>query len=121
MGQKRVRHSVEFKAKVALEDLRGLKTVNELEGQYQVHPTQISQWKRQVQVGARELFGTTCAKGDQEHETGQAKLYEEVGRLKMEFDWIKKLPGSVEGKRQWIVPGHPQLNIRRQCALLDLG
>ena len=48
MGKKRIRHSAEFKAKAALEALKGLKTVNELAGQYQVHPTQISQWKRQV-------------------------------------------------------------------------
>lgn len=66
MGKKRVRHSAEFKAKVALEALKGLKTVNELAGQYQVHPTQISQWKRQVQGGARELFAGVRWKGDQD-------------------------------------------------------
>ena len=93
MGKKRVRHSAEFKAKVALEALKGLKTVNELAGQYQVHPTQISQWKRQVQGGARELFAGARGKGDQEFEAVQAKLYEEVGRLKMELDWIKKTAG----------------------------
>ncbi len=93
MGKKRVRHSAEFKAKVALEALKGVKTVNELAGQYQVHPTQISQWKGQVQGGARELFATPRTKGDQEREAVQAKLYEEVGRLKMELDWIKKTAG----------------------------
>ena len=51
-GEERIRHSGEFKAKVALEALRELKTVNELASQYQVHPTQISQWKRQLQGGA---------------------------------------------------------------------
>ncbi len=50
MGKKRVKHSAELKAKVALEALKGLKTVNELAGQYHVHPTQISQWKRQVRI-----------------------------------------------------------------------
>ncbi len=68
MGKKRVKHSAQLKAKVALEALKGLKTVNELAGQYQMHPTQISQWKRQVQLGAGELFTTARAKGDQEHE-----------------------------------------------------
>ena len=121
MGKKRVRHSAEFKAKMALEALKGLQTVNELAGQYQVHPTQISQWKRQVQGGAKDLFASGQGKGPQEAEAVQAKLYEEVGRLKMELDWIKKLPGSVEVKRPWIVPGHPQLSIRRQCELLGLG
>ena len=93
MGEKRVKHSAEFKAKVALEALKGVKTVNKLSGQYQAHPTQISQWKCQVQMGARELFTTARAKGDQDHEAVQAKLYEEVGRLKMELDWIKKTTG----------------------------
>lgn len=46
MGEKRVRHSADFKAKVALEALKGVKTVNKLASQYQVHPTQINQWKR---------------------------------------------------------------------------
>ncbi len=68
MGKKRIRHSADFKAKVALEALKGVKTVNELAGQYQVHPTQISQWNPQVQEGARELLSTPRAKGDQEHE-----------------------------------------------------
>jgi len=93
MGKKRVRHSAEFKAKVALEALKGLQTVNELAGQYHVHPTQISQWKRQVQGGARELFAGARGMGDQASEAVQAKLYEEVGRLKMELDWIKKTAG----------------------------
>ncbi len=93
MGKKRVRYSAEVKAKIALEALKGVKTVNELAGQYQVHPTQISQWKCQVQLGARELFTTARAKGDQDHEAVQAKLYEEVGRLKMELDWVKKTAG----------------------------
>jgi putative transposase len=93
MGKKRIRHSAEFKAKAALEALKGLRTVNELAGQYQVHPTQISQWKRQVQEGAKELFANGRGKDNQEAEVVQAKLYEEVGRLKMELDWIKKTAG----------------------------
>ncbi len=68
MGKKRIRHSADFKAKVALDALKGVNTVNELAGQYQVHPTQISQWKHQVQEGVRELFSTPRAKGNQEHE-----------------------------------------------------
>jgi len=97
MGKTRIRHSADFKAKVALEALKGLKTVNELASQYQVHPTQISQWKCQVQGGAKELFTTARAKGHQDHEAVQAKLYEEVGRLKMELDWVKKTAGFGRG------------------------
>ena len=93
MGKKRVRHSAEFKGKIALEALKGMKTVSELAGQYQVHPTQISQWKRQVQERVNELFATGQGKGQQETEAVQAALYQEVGRLKMELDWIKKTAG----------------------------
>jgi len=93
MGKKRVRHSAEFKGKVALEALKGVKTVNELAGQYQIHPTQISQWKRQVQGRVNELFANGQGKAQQETGAVQAKLYEEVGRLKMELDWVKKTAG----------------------------
>lgn len=93
MGKKRVRHSAEFKGKVALEALKGLKTVNELAGHYQIHPTQMSQWKRQVQGHVNELFAPGSRKGPAEADVLQAKLYEEVGRLKMELDWIKKTAG----------------------------
>ena len=93
MGQKRKRHSAEFKAKVALEALKGLKTVTELGSEYAVHPTQISQWKRQLQSGARELFGQSRIREARDQEVAQAKLYEEIGRLKMELDWIKKTAG----------------------------
>jgi len=93
MGKKRVRHSAAFKGQVALEALKGVKTVNELAGQYQIHPTQISQWKRQVQGHVNELFAKGPGKGQAEAEGVQAKLYEEVGRLKMELDWIKKTAG----------------------------
>jgi transposase-like protein len=95
MTMKRKRHSGEFKAKVALEALKGLKTVNELGAQYSVHPTQISQWKRQLGAEAKEIFGNRRARGAEEHEALQASLYEEIGRLKMELDWVKKTAGLV--------------------------
>jgi putative transposase len=93
MIQKRKRHGAEFKAKVALEALKGIKTVNELSSLYGVHPTQISQWKRQLQQCSRELFADARAKAAEDQEAAQAKLYEEIGRLKMELDWLKKTAG----------------------------
>jgi putative transposase len=93
MIQKRKRHGAEFKAKVALEALKGIKTVNELSSLYGVHPTQISQWKRQLQQSSRELFADARAKAAEDQEAAQAKLYEEIGRLKMELDWLKKTAG----------------------------
>lgn len=93
MGQKRKRHAAEFKSKVALEALKGVKTASELSSQYGIHPTQISQWKRQLQQGSRDIFTDSRAKDEQDHEVEQAKLFEEIGRLKMELDWLKKTAG----------------------------
>lgn len=90
MTTKRKRHSGEFKAKVALEALKGLKTVNELAAGYGVHPTQISQWKRQLGAEAKDIFGSRRLKEAQDQVGVQASLYEEIGRLKMELDWVKK-------------------------------
>ena len=86
MSQKRKRHGAEFKSKVALEALKGLKTANELSSQY-------GQWKRQLQQGSREIFTGARAKDEQDHEAEQAKLFEEIGRLKMELNWLKKTAG----------------------------
>ena len=86
----RKRFSSEFKAKVALEALKGEKTVSQLSSEYGVHPTQIGQWKELVQVGLPGLF-TGKRTADQ---PGPGKLVEElyqvIGQLKVENDWLKK-------------------------------
>jgi hypothetical protein len=71
-----------------LEAVKDLKTINELIAQYQVHPTKINQWKRQVTAKAKELVGPAHLAGE-DAAAAQAKLYEEVGGLKMELDWEK--------------------------------
>jgi len=86
----RKRFSSDFKAKVALEALKGEKTVSQLSSEYGVHPTQIGQWKELVQVGLPGLF-TGKRPSDKQ---GQGKLVEElyqvIGQLKVENDWLKK-------------------------------
>lgn len=96
MANKRKRHSPEFKAKVALEALKGLKTSHELARDYEVHPTQIAQWKRELRDHAGELFesGKTRSESDQQAELSQA--YEQIGRLKMELAWLQKKVGPIE-------------------------
>ena len=92
MAQKRKTYSAEFKAKVALAALKGDKTVNELAGQFEVHPTLIHGWKKTLLEDAHDLFGK-LDKGKPaavDHEALQAQLYAEIGRLKMELDWVKK-------------------------------
>ncbi len=89
MGTKRRTFTPEFKAKVALEALKEQKTVAQLAAQYGVHPTQIGLWKRQLKEQAAAAFGAEgLSKDDFEREKGE--LYEQIGRLKVEADFLRK-------------------------------
>ncbi len=93
MPRKRQTHAAGFKAQVALAALRGDKTVNELASQHGVHPTLIHSWKKQLLGGVEDLF-SNGSKAATDHEAVQAQLYEQIGRLKMELDWVKKKVAS---------------------------
>ena len=95
MPKKRKRHSAEFTAKVALEAIKGVKTLQQLAKDFQVHPTQITIWKKQVSSHVAELFkrGAPGVDGSAEEELRQA--YEKIGRLDVELDWLKKKVGPV--------------------------
>lgn len=84
------KHTPEFKLQVALEALKGLKAVGELASHYQVHPSQIHLWKKQLKEGGRAIFAPGGQRRGQDAEALQAALYEEIGRLKFELDWMKK-------------------------------
>lgn len=88
--RKRKRRSAEFKFKVALEAARGTKTLSELSSEYEVHPSQISEWKTQLLKDGAGIFSTTTARQQRDQEALQAELYEQIGRLKMELEWLKK-------------------------------
>lgn len=89
MSRKRNQHSAAFKAKVALAAHKEVRTVGELAGQFGVHPSQIHQWKRRLLEQAESLFvGPGDKRRESEAETGE--LYEQIGRLKMELEWLKK-------------------------------
>ena len=90
MSKKRRRFSSEFKFQVALEAAKGLKTLNELSSQYGVHSNQISSWKRELLEGGTTVFCSNSARQLQEQEALQTELYEQIGRLKMELEWLKK-------------------------------
>lgn len=91
MAKKRNARSASFKAKVALEALRERKTVSELAQQHGVHPTQIHQWRKHLYDRAEDVFedGRSKVKRDESQRTTQ-ELYEQIGRLKMELEWLKK-------------------------------
>jgi transposase-like protein len=88
--RKRKVHSSEFKAKVGLEALKGVKTINEIGQEYGVHPVQVGQWKKAIQEQAKRLFeGNRGPNPVVEHREPE-RLYSEIGKLKMELDWLKK-------------------------------
>jgi putative transposase len=90
MAKKRRKHSDAFKAKVALEAVKGVRTLSELSAAFKVHPTVIAHWKRQLVDGAAGVFGQGGSSPAKSEEELTAPLYEEIGRLKMEADWLKK-------------------------------
>ncbi len=90
MAGTRKRHSAPFKAKVALEAAKQTRTIAELARAYQVHPVQISQWKKQLLDGIDSLFQDGRRHDRDEAQALQAELYERIGRLNMEVEWLKK-------------------------------
>jgi transposase-like protein len=88
---KRRTHSPEFKAKVAMEAISGRKTLQEIAADHAVHPIQVSQWKKQLLEGASDLFtrGKKAHTKD-ESQAKEAELFQQIGKLQMELEWLKK-------------------------------
>ena len=90
MGKKRRTFTNEFKARVALEALKGVQTASELASKYKVHPTQVTEWKKLLLKSAPDMFSRKGSSGDKTEEELTAPLYEEIGRLKMDLKWLEK-------------------------------
>ncbi len=90
MKGKRRQHSAELKSRVALEAIRGVSTVQEIAGKYEVHPTLVAKWKKEALAGLPGVFSNGLGKRDKSEERLREQLYEQIGRLKMENDWLKK-------------------------------
>jgi len=95
MAGKRKQHTAAFKAQVTLAALKGDRTVNELASQYGVHPTLIHTWKKHLLAGADQVFSNGSQAATTDAEAEKAELFEQIGRLKMELEWLKKKVGSL--------------------------
>jgi len=93
MTKERKKFKSDFKAKVALEALKEQKTLNQLAEEFKLHPNQISLWKRELMTRAEEIFGIVKDKEKIKTEELVPKLYQEIGQLKVELDWLKKKVG----------------------------
>jgi len=97
MSRKRRLHNATFKAKVALEALKNIEPVHAIAARYGVHPTQVSQWKQELTERVPEVFARGGAGGAAgEAQEREKELFEEIGRLKMELEWLKKKAGQLE-------------------------
>jgi transposase-like protein len=90
MGDVKKKFSKEFKATVAIEAIKGLKTSAEISSEYSVHPTQIAKWKKELRTGLPEIFSGKQNSEANSKEQLVDNLYKRIGQLEMENDWLKK-------------------------------
>ena len=91
MKTKRRRHDPEFKARVALEALKGVKTIQQIAKDYEVHPVQVSEWKKTMTEGATDVFGPGKGRTEAEDfEQERSALHSKIGQLTVEVDFLRK-------------------------------
>ena len=91
----RKRYDGSFKARVALEAIRGERTVAEIAAVYGVHPNQISKWKKQALDELPKIFSGRYEKKEMQGKELVDQLYQQIGKLKVELDWLKKKAGLI--------------------------
>ncbi len=90
MGDIRKKYDAALKAKIALEAVKGDKTIREISSEYGVHSSQIMKWKKQLLEELPSIFSDKRAKTEKEREDLEAELYRQIGQLKVELEWLKK-------------------------------
>jgi putative transposase len=123
VAKSRNTHRAAFKAQVALEAIRERKKGSEIAKQFAIHPTQINQWKRRAIDGLEEIFEDgRCRKKADESTATLDELYQQIGRLKMELEWVKKkLPSSLDARRSLIEHDESGPSLRRQSEIRTVG
>ena len=94
MKRQRKQYSADLKAKIAVEAVKGQRTIQEIASHYSIHPNQVTQWKKQLLDGASEVFSNGRDYAGEADEQMKAELYQQVGKLQVELDWLKKKSGS---------------------------
>ena len=89
-------YTSKFKAKVAIEALKGHRTINQLASEHGVQPGQINTWKKQLLEGSSDIFSKGRKQQTENNEEEKDKLYSQIGRLKVEVDWLKKKTGHLD-------------------------
>lgn len=95
MSRKRRKLGASLKAKVALAAVRGDKTTAQLASEFGVHTSQVTAWKKRLTEGVTELFADGRRKSSEEQRANEGELYEQIGRLKMEVEWLKKKSATL--------------------------
>ncbi len=120
---KRRRFSGELKAKIALEALRGDRMLQEIASKHQVHPNQVSAWKRQAIAGLGEVFSNGSERRRRDHESEVRELHAKIGELTVERDFfIERVRSMSRAERRVLVRrARPELSVSRPCRLLSVG
>jgi len=95
MTKQRKNYSAEFKAKVAIAAIKGDKTVNEIASTYEVHPNQVTTWKKQALSIIPDAFSSRQLRQAEADDELRARLYQQIGQMKVELDWLKKKAGLL--------------------------
>jgi transposase len=93
MKRQRKQYSADLKAKIAVEAVKGQRTIQEIASHYGIHPNQVTQWKKQLLESAAEVFSNGRDHVTEADEQLKSELYEQIGKLQVELDWLKKKSG----------------------------
>ena len=91
--RQRKQYSADLKAKIAVEAVKGQRTIQEIASNYGVHPNMVTKWKKQLLDGASEIFSNVKTQSMEADEEVRTELYQEIGKLHVEVDWLKKKSG----------------------------
>ncbi|XAW61329.1 IS3 family transposase (plasmid) [Halomonas sp. Bachu 37] len=123
MSRKRKQYSSDFKAKVALAALKGDQTTSEIAARFEIHPTMVSQWKRELLDNATGVFEGKGSKAAQKSQEEIDTLYREIGKLTVERDFLSRKARSLSRAQRLalVEPQAPDVSLRRQCQLLGVS